>query len=526
MHNNGGFMKENKRNKSKNTESCSNVSNSLTGFYIAAVLGVLPLFAIGGYSNITQTKSKLFYVVTIIYIIASAVVWLFSRLADKKSFKCISIKPDVIDISVASFGAVAFFSAILSDYQRDVWLGENSRYQGCLTILLYVVVFFVISRNFSFTNSALIASVTAFTFVCLIGIFNCFDIDVLGIYSVIGDSYKTICISTIGNINFYSSYICLLFPFVICGFCQAKEKLSVIIYLTAIVVGTLGAMMTSSESFMVGFILSIIIVSVIFLKDADKTKRLIFALGLILVIAQIYRLFCLLVKEPNYKISDLLNIVTNPIVTAVLLVVLFFSYLIINRNSASIITIRKVYIILIAVACLSGGAVIIAANTILTEMDFKWLDAYIKFTADWGTDRGEIWRMCIDVYKGLNLKEKIFGTGPETLYRFINTSKTFEGLNLDQAHNEYLQHLLTIGLAGLMSYMSVIVGVCVVVFKYLKSDHLGVAVFAGLIAYWVQAFFNIAQPFTTPVMYIYVALIGGIFAKNKATKIIEEKRRK
>jgi hypothetical protein len=33
----------------------------------------------------------------------------------------------------------------------------------------------------------------------------------------------------------------------------------------------------------------------------------------------------------------------------------------------------------------------------------------------------------------------------------------------------------------------------------------------GLIAYWAQAMFNIAQTFTTPFVYLFIAVVSGIY---------------
>ncbi len=189
-------------------------------------------------------------------------------------------------------------------------------------------------------------------------------------------------------------------------------------------------------------------------------------------------------------------------------------YAVVTKEPQSVIIIRKGFIVVATLACASVGMLIVMANTVLSDVTFAGLDKYIKFTADWGTDRGQIWKMCIELYKNFSLKEKLFGIGPEALYKITGTQGNFEAI-VDQAHNEYLQHLLTIGLAGLASYIGMIVSTCVVAVKYLKNNPLGIAAFAGLVAYWIQAAFNLAQPFTTPVMYLYIACIGGLALKVK-----------
>ena len=73
---------------------------------------------------------------------------------------------------------------------------------------------------------------------------------------------------------------------------------------------------------------------------------------------------------------------------------------------------------------------------------------------------------------------------------------------------------MTTGLAGLTAYLSVIASTIYMVVKKLKDSTLAVALLTGLIAYWMQATVNIAQPFTTPIVYIYIACIAGMARRN------------
>ena len=78
---------------------------------------------------------------------------------------------------------------------------------------------------------------------------------------------------------------------------------------------------------------------------------------------------------------------------------------------------------------------------------------------------------------------------------------------------------MTTGAFGLTAYLSVIGTTVYTVIKKLRSSTLAVALLTGLISYWMQATVNIAQPFTTPIIYIYIACIAGM------AKIATESRR-
>lgn len=150
-------------------------------------------------------------------------------------------------------------------------------------------------------------------------------------------------------------------------------------------------------------------------------------------------------------------------------------------------------------------------------------DNIFKISESWGTYRGGIWKQCIEAYRNFSFKEKFLGIGPEALYRVLAPLEVHGNKSLDQAHNEYLQFLLTTGIFGLLSYSSVVISVIYAVCKKLKSNTLAIGLLAGLIAYWVQATVNIAQPFTTPLMYIFISCIGGMLYNETKTELSSEK---
>lgn len=251
---------------------CNKKISFFVNIYINAIVITLPLIVNNGYYDITQTKANFFYALTITFFVIFGFVCLFD-IKGKKSFK---IKMNCLDVSMLLFVAATVVSAFLSVYKDDVWFGEKSRYQGAVTIILYVLVYFAVSRNYVPGQTFLLSILLAFSVVSLAGVLNCFDIDFFGFYKPIATEYKKYYISTIGNVNFYSSYISLIFPLIICGFCQAKKLLSKIIYAITLVIGSFAVMVTSSESFVVGFAVSMIIIPLFMFNDKGKIKKLLY----------------------------------------------------------------------------------------------------------------------------------------------------------------------------------------------------------------------------------------------------------
>lgn len=482
---------------------------SAVGIYLSLAFFGLPLIVTDGYFNITETKSRFFYIVSIALIICTAVYGVFRAFSEKNKGFSLSEKlkkPSATDISLLIFAGFVLMSSALSSYQKDVWWGGSSRYQGAVTVLLYILVYFIVSRGYGNSQGFLFSAVAAFSLVCIIGVFNCFDIEILGFYDELPDNYKSAYVSTIGNINFYSSYICLLFPLVMCGFCQTKEKLSVIVYSFALVTGSLGMMVTSSESFVIGFVLSMVIIPLFLSGDVAKLKKYLLGTLTVVISSQIFNLIYSLSEEKNVEISELLSIFVRPYVAAVIAAVCISVYFLLDKKPDTVKVVKKIYIVFLCVGFTGTVICFALSNTV----GIGSLDGYFKITEEWGTYRGLIWKQCIEAYSEFSFGEKLFGIGPEALYRVVETAEVFGERKLDQAHNEYLQYLLTTGTFGLLSYLSVILSITVTVVKRLRHNTLAIGAFAALVSYWVQAIVNIAQPFTTPIMYLYIALIGGM----------------
>ena len=78
----------------------------------------------------------------------------------------------------------------------------------------------------------------------------------------------------------------------------------------------------------------------------------------------------------------------------------------------------------------------------------------------------------------------------------------------DSAHNEYLHYLVTIGIVGLLAYVTYLGSAIVRLCRGMKDRPEVVAVTFAVIAYSVQAVVNINIPIATPIIYqlLYMGL--------------------
>lgn len=477
-------------------------AEKLTNVYICLIVFFLPLIFNKGFYNISQAKSLCFLILTISFIVIYIIYKAINVLIHKK----IDFKPIILDLAVLIFAVANIISAFFSKY-NDSWMGKNSRLQGGFVILIYALMYYIVSNNLSKKNVFQSLLVFSFCIVSLVAVLNSFDIDLLGIKKDLIDGDKLRFISTIGNINFFSSYVCLCFPFIIVTYCNTEETIEKSHYLLAIVFGSFSMVLTSSESFVIGFVAFIIVFAFFCFKDVVKLIRLLEALIIIFLTSAIFSYVIKFANVSDYTISDLLKIILNPILTISIIVLCFILKTIISKHSEYIVTIKKIYILFLSIALITMVALFVYANC----NSLGDLDKYFKITDTWGTNRGYIYRKCFEVLKSFSVKEWFIGIGPEVLQNVFDYSASeYLGEYIDQAHSEYLQFLLTTGVIGLFSYLFIIVSVVLLVVRNPKNN-LTIALYMGLIAYWFQAMFNIAQSFSTPFVYLFIAIISGIY---------------
>ena len=127
-----------------------------------------------------------------------------------------------------------------------------------------------------------------------------------------------------------------------------------------------------------------------------------------------------------------------------------------------------------------------------------------------------MWQFCIQQFAGFDPLHQIFGGGPGCLYFLDAGHSVFSDAALDSAHNELLHYLLTTGFAGLACYMGLLVCMCLSVAKTIRkgiSPAFLCPLLMGVFGYLAQSLVNIAQPFSTPYLFLFLALLKSHIAQ-------------
>ena len=116
--------------------------------FLMVMLAGLPLVVTDGFSNITETKSVFFFASSLTFLgVALYHIVKNNKEREKAGLAKEKIRLMPLDIALLCFGGCVLLSGLFSPYQADVWLGIYSRYQGILTLAVYILLYFVISRH-------------------------------------------------------------------------------------------------------------------------------------------------------------------------------------------------------------------------------------------------------------------------------------------------------------------------------------------------------------------------------------------
>ena len=193
-----------------------NSSNVIVGLWLLAMFTIFPLIYNNFYYDILQTKFYTVVILTVIMILALIVIsglgGGFKNFFDKVNSKGFSTwfkeEFDIWDICVTVFMVMTVLSTLFTGrFIRQAVTGESGRYSGLFLISLYVAIYFIVSRLFSFSKIYFTVFLAVSIPICLFGYTDYFNMDILHFKENIDAKQWPIFTSTIGNINTYTAVL-------------------------------------------------------------------------------------------------------------------------------------------------------------------------------------------------------------------------------------------------------------------------------------------------------------------------------
>lgn len=456
----------------------------------------VPLYVENRYFNILQAKGHAFDAGCI----AGMLLITFSVLGNRYASK-LKPKRDLTDWGMVILGCSAIVSCVLCGSFKAAFWGEQGWCVGGFAFLSAAFIYMYLSKSFYISQNVWLPVMAANGFIFILGILHSAGIDALGIHTNIDPSQFYQYISTIGNVNMFVGYLCLLMPMLACFFMESRGTASKIIYLAVLALGELNMILAGSDGLYLGIgVCAFFAVPYVFRNknNALRTSVLVLIYGLELALVSLSPVFV----EKREMISGISAIFLRPAVFAAVIAsgVVGIAVFSLMKEGSS----KKLLRILIIVleAALGIAAVYFALRTAMT------------FDRFWGSDRGGIWIWSVDLFTNLEPVKKIFGVGPEMLGPYYAELPLGFSRKVLAAHSEPLQILLSTGVAGFAGWLLIWAGVIKRFFSRKLWKSPAMAFCLPLVAYLGQSLVNTPMATNWGLFIIMISLFVYNSEKN------------
>ncbi|WP_455035021.1 O-antigen ligase family protein [Lachnoanaerobaculum gingivalis] len=537
----------------KSKRKLMNASNVIVGLWVMAMFTIFPLIYNDFYFDILQTKYYTVLTLSIIMILALIVICgfaggfknFFDNL-NKKGF-AVWFKEEfsIWDICIMVFWLMSALStAFAGRFVMESITGDKGRYSGLLLISIYVIIYFTVSRMFSFSKVYFTVFLAVSIPVCLFGYTDYFNMDILGFKEKISPEQWPIFTSTIGNINTYTAvlafYIAIAGTLFITtpfksdnGRGESIGKIS--FYYVIMFMNFIALTMGTSDNGYLTLAAFFGLVPFVAFRTMEGVRRFVLTIFTYLLGIKIIQLINISYAGKVLGISGLYDFISDfkyldlVIVAFAIIVIIMYvlEYRKKEKRREGEALLRSLRYIWLAILVIIFAAIVFMGmkiNSDVTAAKEKYgaLADYFVFNDSWGTFRGYIWRAAVEEYMKFPLLHKIFGSGPDTFGLYIGLLRNEEmtsvtGQFFDATHNEYIQFLFTLGPIATIAYILALILPSVEALRtrlfYLRDNTMLPYLYAcaiAVICYATQAVVNLNLPVVTPFLWIFLSIMVAI----------------
>lgn len=483
-------------------------SELCTSAYLMLMFLAFPLYFQNNYINILEAKTSFFTIITVIYLIAELVlIWLESvieaELRKKKHIKKMqSEKREHLKTAQNLFFQLFLFAVIISTLVsgdiKNAWYSPDGKLFGTRIILLCCGVFIFVSKKYranKFVTGSLILGCGA---VFVLAILNRYGIDPLGVYSNLVEEQKDIYISTIGNVNILSGFICVFLPLFNGMFLYSKQNSLKIMYGILVWLGIMAGISTNSDSFFLGFGASMLF----YLWHSMEKKEMLFQYLLLcmIIVGAITGLKGLnSISDFQYVWETLQSYLLNEVSWLSILVLLLICVCGLSRIKKDI-DYKKLRTLVFGFL---GMVLMISVFYVIKINITGHKESFFLFSDSWGTNRGFVWKRTCILFEELPLHKKIIGIGPGGFKEFLSGYNR-EIRPFTDPHSEILYYLVSTGVMGLTGYLGMIISMIIACLK--KRNELYLVFVAVFLSWLAQGTVNTSLVFTTPYLFIFMGI--------------------
>lgn len=483
--------------------------------YASLLVSLFLFYFHDGYYDLTVSKYQCFLFLTY----GTLGILLISCLFLKQNITFRSFFPSSIcDWAILVMCAGHVITTLGSPYPYESLFGTYGRSCGLLFSFTLLLMYFMVSRYLHSFHTIIMIFLVSGMIIIGLGIFQICGIDPLGFLSMLDRSIAHRYLSSTGNVTFFAHLICFFLP-IACSLYQRCDNIRLrLFYAACVCFGFIGLFISSMD----GAYLAIAAFLLFHGYQSCKNYRELLRFLEILIFASFSAAllwFCSqrIDMRPFYGFSLVLYSWFPVICLSILLAIYFHIY---KHPYLELIylNLRSYGWLLIGVCVLGCFASFLYFSFIDTTYELGEWTNYLRFNDAWGSRRGFAWNSLCSLYlHEFTFFQKLFGYGLDSVrILMVQMVAVQDSFAFDNAHNEYLQYLVTSGLFGLIAYLVFYVGAIIRLFH--KKNDKTMMILGILIAHGVYAFTGINQPITTPLLFFFIAM-GEHTPKIPTTKL-------
>lgn len=499
----------------------------LCNFYMIVLAVILPLYTEGSYWQLGDIKYGLFRNLSLLCLGLALCGGLVERArmcrnghggdrdSAERTVTC-QKKGTPVDLFVLCYGGSVLLSALCSSYGITAWTGYREWYMGAVSQLLFVGIYFFVSRCYRGAWYPVYLWEGAFFLVMAVGLCNRLGLDPLGLMAVwnTGDWEYSHLLSTIGNINWFCGYCSVALAVPVAGYLRGGSRIRCMwLYLVSLL-GLLLLCIQGSDSGLVCAAACLAVCVVWGQWEGEILARVILLAGGLFGSLPVYGhavlwlgeqavralpadgmglswmvwwgwwpagagclVWCVMWKKWGQRAGRLLQRLT------------------ILVPAGGILVLVLVYAAPLAADFITGVQAGSGQGPVLD--------------ASWGNGRGGLWKAAVQGFWQGDFKQKILGAGPDCFADYvygtlqagewIAVEGRFDGAVFANAHNQWLNHLVNLGLLGVCCAIGLFVAAARRYRRYLP-------VVLALAMYGVHSLVSFQQVLSTPLFFLLLGL--------------------
>ena len=510
-----------------------NIENIWTTIYCCCLFVLFPLFLRNGYLDIMEVKTNFFLVTTGVYLAGMLIIAVVKRMQEETDIFALK-EIRLTDIFCIVLLINIFLGLLLNKFAPEVLWALKGKLFGFIFLGMCCMVYLFISRTFRMNQGILWGLLLGNIFTALFVICSRFGLDIFHLYDIIVKNQRSAFLGTLGQVNVVASFFCVFIPFWMGCYLYARERTSKILFGIALFFALTAGFSSNSDSIFLGIIGSYLFYLWFAFADGERVTAY-FQCGSLLFLSIFSVGFFTYLAEQQLHFTVKWDLLQQQILKYSLLwlgIAVFFGICArVLKNVFKKIDLKcslkksRIFFLGAIAVIIIWGIFIVAINSGILK-NGNAFGKYLIFNDSWGSNRGYAWKRTLQLFGQLPLWKKIMGCGmgmfPSFFEAFHTDAMKQFGYYFVDAHNEFLQFLVTTGIIGCISYFGMIITTLIKNLLFIRKEkskksgnELAVIVPAILFVWMLQGMVNSPTVFITPYLFLFLGIGQNILTEER-----------